>query len=68
MEISQISAGALAYLGDAVLESIIRERLVLKGYDKSSKLNKKRLLVFQQSFSIYENILSTISLALAFST
>ena len=43
MEISQISAGALAYLGDAVLESIIRERLVLKGYDKSSKLNKEAL-------------------------
>ena len=43
MEISQISAGALAYLGDAVLESIIRERLVLMGYDKSSKLNKEAL-------------------------
>lgn len=43
MEFSHISAGALAYLGDSVLETIIRERLVLKGYEKSSKLNKEAL-------------------------
>ena len=43
MDISQISAGALAYLGDAVLETLIREALVLKGYEKSAKLNKEAL-------------------------
>ena len=43
MEISQISAGALAYLGDSVLEALIREKLVLKGYEKSAKLNKEAL-------------------------
>ncbi len=43
MDISQISASALAYLGDSVLEVLIREALVLKGYEKSSKLNKEAL-------------------------
>lgn len=43
MDITQTSAGALAYLGDSVLETLIRERLVLKGYDKSSRLNKEAL-------------------------
>ena len=37
------SSASLAYLGDSVLEVLIRERLVLKGYDKSSKLNKEAL-------------------------
>ena len=43
MDASQISAGALAYLGDSVLEALIREKLVLKGYEKSAKLNKEAL-------------------------
>ena len=43
MDVSQISAGALAYLGDSVLEALIRENLVLKGYEKSAKLNKEAL-------------------------
>lgn len=43
MEFSQVSAGALAYLGDSVLEALIREKLVLKGYEKSAKLNKEAL-------------------------
>ena len=43
MDISQISASALAYLGDSVLEALIRENLVLKGYEKSGKLNKEAL-------------------------
>ena len=43
MDVSQISAGALAYLGDSVLEALIREKLVLKGYEKSAKLNKEAL-------------------------
>ena len=43
MEITQLSAGALAYLGDSVLEALIREKLVLKGYEKSAKLNKEAL-------------------------
>ena len=43
MDISQISASALAYLGDSVLEALIRENLILKGYEKSGKLNKEAL-------------------------
>ena len=43
MDISQINSGALAYLGDSVLEALIRENLVLKGYEKSAKLNKEAL-------------------------
>mgnify|MGYP003306678845 CR=1 FL=1 len=36
---NQISAMALAYLGDAVIEIKVRELLILKGYEKSAKLN-----------------------------
>ena len=42
-DFSLVSAHALAYLGDSVLESLIRERLILKGFEKSSSLNKKAL-------------------------
>ena len=38
---SQISAMALAYLGDAVIEIKVRELLILKGYEKSAKLNNE---------------------------
>lgn len=37
--ISQISAAALAYLGDSVLELMVREHLILKGIEKPGKLN-----------------------------
>ena len=43
MDFMQISASALAYLGESVLEVLIREALVLKGYEKSSKLNSEAL-------------------------
>ena len=43
IDISQIGAHALAYLGDSVLESMIREALILKGFEKSSHLNKEAL-------------------------
>jgi ribonuclease-3 family protein len=39
LDFSQIGACALAYLGDAVIEALVREHLVLKGYEKSGKLN-----------------------------
>ena len=42
-DFSLISAHALAYLGDSVLESIIRERLITKGFEKSGKLNFEAL-------------------------
>ena len=42
-DFSLVSAHALAYLGDSVLESLIRERLILKGFEKSSSLNKEAL-------------------------
>ena len=38
---SQVSAMALAYLGDAVIEIKVRELLILKGYEKSAKLNNE---------------------------
>ena len=43
MDFFQLSAGALAYLGDSVLEVLIREALILKGYEKSAHLNKEAL-------------------------
>ena len=42
-DFSLVGAHALAYLGDSVLESIIRKRLILLGYEKSSSLNKEAL-------------------------
>ena len=42
-DFSLVSVHALAYLGDSVLESLIRERLILKGFEKSSSLNKEAL-------------------------
>lgn len=43
VDFSLISAHALAYLGDSVLECLIRERLILKGFEKSGKLNNEAL-------------------------
>lgn len=39
MELSSISTAALAYLGDAVLEILVREYLVKEGYSSSKALN-----------------------------
>lgn len=43
MDFFQLNAGALAYLGDSVLEVMIREALILKGFEKSAHLNKEAL-------------------------
>lgn len=43
MDFFQLNAGALAYLGDAVLEALVREALILKGLEKSAHLNKEAL-------------------------
>ena len=43
MDFFQMNAAALAYLGDSVLEVLIRERLILSGAQKSSKLNSEAL-------------------------
>ena len=43
MDYFQLGAGALAYLGDAVLEALIREALISKGFEKSAHLNKEAL-------------------------
>ncbi|MBQ7907497.1 MAG: ribonuclease III [Clostridia bacterium] len=43
IDITQTSAGALAYLGDSVLECLVREALVRKGFEKSANLNKEAL-------------------------
>ena len=42
-DFSLVGAHALAYLGDSVLECLIRERLILKGFEKSGKLNSEAL-------------------------
>ena len=39
MDFTQTSAMALAYFGDAVIELLVRRHLILKGYEKSSRLN-----------------------------
>ena len=39
--ILQISAAALAYLGDSVLELMVRERLILAGIEKPGRLNEE---------------------------
>ncbi|MBO5338884.1 MAG: Mini-ribonuclease 3 [Clostridia bacterium] len=63
MDFTQINAGALAYLGDSVLEALIRERLILKGYEKSSKLNKEALnyVTAVNQAKAYENIESSLT-------
>ncbi|MBO5312586.1 MAG: Mini-ribonuclease 3 [Clostridia bacterium] len=43
MDYFQLSAGALAYLGDSVLEVLVRKSLILKGYEKSARLNSEAL-------------------------
>ena len=43
MDFFQLGAGALAYLGDSVLECLVREALILKGLEKSAHLNKEAL-------------------------
>ena len=63
IDITQISACALAYLGDSVLEALIRERLIYKGFEKSSMLNKEALNYVtavnqSKAFLIIENMLT----------
>lgn len=63
MDFSQVSAVALAYLGDSVIEILVREHLILKGYEKSGKLNneaKKYVTAIEQSKAYFriENHLS----------
>lgn len=43
IDVTQISASALAYLGDSVLECLVREALIRKGFEKSSNLNREAL-------------------------
>ena len=40
IDIKNISPGALAYLGDAVIELMVREYAVLKGISDAGKLNE----------------------------
>ena len=41
--INELSTPALAYLGDAVIELYVRQRLVEAGYSTSASLNQKAL-------------------------
>ena len=43
MDLREISVSAFAYLGDCVLELMVRERLVLSGLAKSANLNRAAL-------------------------
>lgn len=58
MDFFQLSAGALAYLGDSVLEALIREALILKGFEKSANLNKEALkyVTAVNQFKAFNNI------------
>ncbi len=63
MDFFQLNAGALAYLGDSVLETLIREALILNGFEKSAHLNKEALKYVTAvnqccAFSRIENVLS----------
>lgn len=42
-DIRTVSTAALAYLGDAVIEVLVRERLVAKGLSSSKALNRRAL-------------------------
>ncbi len=42
-DLNTVSTAALAYLGDVVIELLVREHLVKCGYSSSAKLNKKAL-------------------------
>ena len=43
MDLREVSVPALAYLGDCVLELMVRERLVISGLAKSGDLNRAAL-------------------------
>lgn len=43
MDLREVSVPALAYLGDCVLELLVRRRLVLSGLAKSGELNRAAL-------------------------
>lgn len=63
MDFFQLSAGALAYLGDSVLEALIREALILKGFEKSAHLNKEALkyVTAVNQCKAYGNIEATLN-------
>ena len=63
MDFSLIGAHALAYLGDSVLESLIRERLILKGFEKSRSLNVEALkyVTAVNQAKSYENIATQLT-------
>lgn len=63
IDISQISAQALAYLGDSVIEILVRKHLILKGFEKSGKLNAEArkfvtAVAQNQAFANIEGILT----------
>lgn len=69
MDFFQLNAGALAYLGDSVLEALIREALILKGFEKSANLNREALKYVTAvnqccAFSNIENNLSEQELSI----
>ena len=63
MDYYQLNAGALAYLGDSVLECLISESLINKGFEKSVNLNREALNYVtavnqSKAFSNIESILT----------
>ena len=67
IDIDRLSTPALAYLGDSVLELLVREALILKGFEKSSTLNKEALKYVTavnqcKAFSNIENMLTEIEI------
>ena len=63
MDYKQISAQALAYLGDSVIEIKVREYLIKKGLEKSKELNnesKKFVTAISQN-KAYLNIMDLLT-------
>ena len=60
---SLIAAHALAYLGDAVLEVLVRERLLNLGFEKSSTLNEQALsyVTAKNQALAFENIEASLT-------
>ena len=63
-DIKEISTAALAYLGDSVIELLVRQKLVKEGFSDSGNLNRESLKYVKAGLSggdhivNYDNILT----------
>ena len=63
MNANEMSAAALAYLGDSVIELLVREKLVNDGFSDSGNLNRESLKYVKAGAqaAAMRNILSVLS-------